>query len=148
LHLQVRRSPAHSQPSPTPPEATAATSQRLLTCSFEQISDPTPDRNSELSNRTRTSAIDGAVGCGFCRALRELLSFDWDADRPRFSEVADSGGCFHVAPGIAFVRIQVDDEYGLYAPADPVTGLALPGQRSLWFRDADMVVEGANEPAG
>jgi hypothetical protein len=26
--------------------------------------------------------------------------------------------------------------------------LALLGQRSLWFRDADMVVEGANEPAG
>jgi hypothetical protein len=98
--------------------------------------------------RTRTSAIDGAVGCGFCRALRELLRFDWDADRPRFTEVADSGGCFHVAPGIAFVRIQVDDEYGLFAPADPVTGLALPGQRSLWFRDADMVVDGANESAG
>ena len=97
--------------------------------------------------RTRTSAIDGVVGCGFCRALRELLGFDWDVEPRRFHDVADNGGCMHVAPGIAFVRIQVEDEYGLYTPADPVTGLALPGQRSLWFRNADLGLEGANEAA-
>lgn len=51
-----------------------------------------------------------------------------------------------VAPGTAFVRIQVEDEYGLYAPADPVTGLALPAQRPLWFRKADMGLEGGSEP--
>jgi hypothetical protein len=49
-----------------------------------------------------------------------------------------------VIPGVAFVRIHVDDEYGLYAPADPVTGIALDGQRRLWFRTCDLVVEGSN----
>jgi hypothetical protein len=98
--------------------------------------------------RTLTSAIDGRVGCGFCQALRELLGFEWSTDRQRFEAVAASGGCMFAIPGIAFVRIEVDDEYGLFAPADPVTGLALPGQRSLWFRNADLGIEGTNEAAG
>jgi hypothetical protein len=48
--------------------------------------------------------------------------------------------------GKPFMLIEVEDEYGLYALADPVTRIALDGQRPLWFRRADMVRDGSNEP--
>lgn len=77
-------------------------------------------RHSRTSNagpvyRTQETAIGGAVGCAFCKALKELLRFDWDADRRRFTNVADTGECFFVEKGIPFVRIADDDEYGLFA---------------------------------
>ena len=83
-------------------------------------------------------------GCRLCNDLRELLTFDWAADRARFSRLF--AGCFLTLPGLPHVRIEAGDEFSMFQLANPVNGpdSAVP----LWYRNSDMVPADDGNPPG
>jgi hypothetical protein len=108
---------------------------------------PAQPAPTELGPVYRTAADVDVVGCRVCLALRELLTFAWSTDPARFNRLMDDGGCYPAAAGLRFTRTEHGDEYSLFrmvlSPADGRMG----GMPALWFRNADLVMEGANEPA-
>jgi hypothetical protein len=84
------------------------------------------------------------VGCRFCAALRELVSFPWSSDPVRLNRVMDDGGCYPAAPGVAFARIEYGDGVSLFRMVLPPEA-GLGSMPPLWFRNADMTVDGSNE---
>lgn len=94
----------------------------------------------------RTASGRDVIGCRLCLALRELLTFNWSSDPRRMNQLMDDGGCYPTLPGLAYERIEAGEEFSMFRrvldrPGSP--GLLEPP--GLWFRNADMVVEGSNQ---
>lgn len=108
---------------------------------------PLPLEQVEAGPIYRTTSDRDVVGCRVCLALRELLTFAWSTDSARFNKLMDDGGCYPSAAGMAHTRIEHGEDFSLFrmalSPADERMG-EMP---ALWFSNADMGMEGANEPA-
>jgi len=85
-------------------------------------------------------------GCRVCNDLRELLTFEWAADRARFSRLF--AGCFLTIPGLPHVRVERGDEFSLFRMINPPNDPGPEGMPALWFRNADMAAVDSDHPLG
>jgi hypothetical protein len=78
--------------------------------------------------------------------LRELLTFQWSSDRPRFNDLMTAGGCYPALPSVEFARLEHGEDFSLFrmitAPLDRYGEAP-----ALWFRNEAMVIEGSNADA-
>lgn len=86
----------------------------------------------------------GVGGCRFCKALRELLSFEGMSDFPRYQRLFREGGCFIALPGPHHTRIEAGDDFSLFKMTDPVNDPGPDGVPVVWFRNEDMAIDGSN----
>lgn len=88
--------------------------------------------------------LEDVVGCKFCVTLREMLTFNWRADPVRLSALMRAGWCWPAVPSGRFTRLESGEGFSLFQsqpPIDSCGNVISP----LWFRNADMALEGANE---
>ena len=85
----------------------------------------------------------GAFGCRFCSILRELLTFVWREDVPRFRRLWDSGGCSATMTGAAYLLIERGEDASLFQ-IDPRVGPELARQiGAIWISSESMhAIEG------
>ena len=56
----------------------------------------------------------GSFGCRSCVAMKELLSFVWKTDIPRFKRLWDSSECQATMAGASYLLLERGEDFSLY----------------------------------
>ena len=71
--------------------------------------------------------------------MRELLTFEWRGDIPRFKRVWDAGGCSATFAGASYLMIERGPDFSLFQLDPRDTGADLAKRvGTIWIKNSDM----------